>query len=84
MGDTPGIAGSIRPEQEGSFLCLEEWEVDWFVRLNSTGGPVDVWAVDAIDEADLIESPEGHHYFPAPIPPGRISLVRRDVEPRPR
>jgi hypothetical protein len=43
-------------------LCRDEWEVDWFVRMNNTGGPVDVWAVDRVDEAELMESPEGHHY----------------------
>jgi hypothetical protein len=83
MKDAPGIAGSSLPEQEGCFLCRDEWEVDWFVRMNNTGGPVDVWAVDHVDEAELTESPEGHHYLAAPIPAERLSLVRRDIEPGP-
>jgi hypothetical protein len=83
MKDAPGIAGSSLPEQEGCFLCRDEWEVDWFVRMNNTGGPVDVWAVDRVDEAELMESPEGHHYLAAPIPAERLSLVRRDIEPGP-
>jgi hypothetical protein len=81
MKDAPGIAGSRRPEQDGCFLCLDEWEVDWFVSMNNTGGPVDVWAVDGVDEKELVESPEGHHYLASPIPPERLSLVRPDAEP---
>jgi hypothetical protein len=81
MREAPGIAGSLHPEQEGCFLCRDEGEVDWFVRMNNTGGPVDVWAVDGVDEEDLMESPEGYPYLAAPVSPERISLVRRDIEP---
>jgi hypothetical protein len=81
MHDVSGIAGSRRPEADGCFLCVDEWEVDWFVRMNNTGGPVDVWAVESIDEAELIESTEGHYYVPRPIPRDRLSLVRRDLDP---
>jgi hypothetical protein len=84
MKDAPGIAGSGEPEQEGCFLCLDEHEVEWFLVGNNTGGSVDVWAVDCVDETELIESLEGHHYVAAPIPPERLSLIRRDIEPRPR
>jgi hypothetical protein len=69
MGASWGIAGSQGPEQQGCFLCRSEWEADWFVRMNNTGGPVDVWAVDGVDEAQLVESPEGYPYLPATIPP---------------
>jgi hypothetical protein len=44
MGAAPGIAGSSAPEEQGVFLCLNEFDVDFFVRMNNTGGPVDVWA----------------------------------------
>jgi hypothetical protein len=46
-----------------------------------TGGPVDVWAVDGIDKEELVEAPEGHFYLARPIPPDRLTLVRRDIEP---
>jgi hypothetical protein len=60
MGAARGIAGSSAPEQAGCFLCLNEFEMEWFVKtINTTGGPVDVWAVDGVDEKDLVESPEG-------------------------
>ncbi len=81
MGAAPGIAGSSRPEQEGCFLTLSEFDCDFFVRMNNTGGPVDVWGVDGVDEAELVESPEGFLYLPEVIPPGRLRLVRRDVPP---
>jgi hypothetical protein len=81
MNDVPGIAGSRSAEQEGCFVCLDEWEADWFVRMNNTGGTVDVWAVDGLDSGDLVESPEGHFYVGRPIPPEHVSLVRRDIEP---
>jgi hypothetical protein len=84
MRDAPGIAGSGHAEQEGCFLCLDESEVDWFVAMNNTGGPVDVWAVEGVDENELVESPEGHHYLAAPITPERLALLRRDIEPKRR
>jgi len=81
MGATRGIAGSRAPEQEGCFLCLDESEVDWFVRMNNTGGTVDVWAVDGIESQELVRSGEGHFYIPTPIPPSQLSLVRKDIAP---
>jgi phage baseplate assembly protein gpV len=81
MSAAPGIAGSDRPEQEGCFVCLDQWETDWFVEMNNTGGPVDVWAVDGVDESELVTSPEGHSYVPTPIPAQRVSLHRRDIQP---
>jgi hypothetical protein len=80
MMTAPGIAGSRWPEQAGCFLCLDESEVDWFVCMNNTGGPVDVWAVDGVDPAELVESPEGHFYLPAVVPPSRLCLLRASVE----
>jgi hypothetical protein len=82
MGASRGIAGSDTPEQEGCFMCLDEGEVEWFVNMNNTGGPVDVWAVEGVDEEDLIESPEGHLYLPTAVPPRRLTLFRSDVPPR--
>ena len=58
-----------------------DWEVDWFLRFTGPGGPLDVWAVDAVDDADLVESPEGHFFVPYPIPAARLELVRKDVLP---
>jgi hypothetical protein len=54
MAAAPGIAGSGAPEQEGCFLCLDD-HADWFVRMNNTGGPVDVWALDGISEDDPLD-----------------------------
>jgi hypothetical protein len=81
MAAAPGIAGSREPEQPGCFLCVDEWETDWFVRMNNTGGTVDVWAVEGIDQTELVLSPEGHTYLPATVPPEQVSLLRSDIEP---
>jgi hypothetical protein len=81
MGAAAGIAGSPVPEQEGCFLALDEWTTDYFVEMNNTGGPVDVWAVHDVDEADLVQSPQGYLYLPGVIPPDRLRLVRKDVPP---
>ena len=81
-GATRGIAGSSAPEQAGCFLCLNEFEMEWFVKtINTTGGPVDVWAVDGVDEKDLVESPEGHSYLPRPIAAHLLTLWRSDCPP---
>ena len=80
MGAAPGIAGSAAPEQQGCFLCRED-DVDWFVAMNNTGDPCDVWAVSGVDEEALVLSPEGYEYLPAAIPPDRLKLVRADAVP---
>ena len=69
----------MRPEQAGCFLCRDQWEVDWFVEMNNTGGRVDVWGVDGVDESELVESPEGHYYVASPILAECLTLIRRDI-----
>lgn len=75
MGAAPGIAGSPIPEEEGVFLTRTEFDASFFVRMNNTGGAVDVWAIDGIEETLLITSDHGFEYLPAPIPPERLTLV---------
>ncbi|WP_194273573.1 hypothetical protein [Rhodococcus erythropolis] len=82
MGSARGIAGSLRAEQEGCFLASDEGERDWFVRMNNTGGAVDVWEVDGIDAASLVQSPEGHYYyFPGVIAAAELRLAQQDLPP---
>lgn len=80
MGAAPGIAGSSEPEADGVFLCPDDFDVEFFLGLNNTGGPVDVWAVDVIDEGELVTSAEGFAYLPVPIARDKIHLAQRDVE----
>ena len=75
MGPARGIAGSRSPEAEGCFLG-EEHDVDWFVRMNNTGGPVDVWAVDGVDEDQLVTTGNGYRYLPGSVAAERLTLVR--------
>jgi hypothetical protein len=78
MGAAPGIAGAIRPEEEGVFLC-EQFTVDFFVRMNNTGGPVDVWAVDGVDPGRLLTTGSGFQYLPARIPAAQLTLVEQSA-----
>jgi hypothetical protein len=78
----PGIAGSESPEVAGVFLCLDESEVEWSIRVNNTGGPVDVWSVEGIDVEALLDNGSGYSYICERIPPARLTLVRRDL-PKP-
>lgn len=82
MNSASGIAGSTRPEVDGVFVCTGEYDIDFFVRLNNTSGPVDVWAIDGIDE-ELIESGTGFFYIPHEIPREALTLVSQDIPPRP-
>lgn len=83
MGAAPGIAGSRRPEVEGIFVCPGEETADFFLQINNTGGPVDLWSVDGIDEELLIDNGNGFLYLPGHIPAARVRLVRSDIPPRP-
>ncbi|HEY3631409.1 MAG TPA: hypothetical protein VGL21_10945 [Jatrophihabitantaceae bacterium] len=81
MDSAPGIAGSNRPERDGIFVCIDESEVDFFVRINNTGGPVDVWGIDGAG-AELTETGTGFCYVPHAIPRHAITLIRRDIPPQ--
>jgi hypothetical protein len=61
------------------FLCLNEFEVEGFVKMNNTGGPVDVWEVAGASEGLFVASPGRHLYFPGSVAAARVSVFRRDV-----
>ena len=48
MGVARGLAGSTAAEEEGVFLCQDQFEARFFVDMNNTGDPVDVWAVTGV------------------------------------
>jgi hypothetical protein len=75
MGPARGIAGSRSAEVEGCFLG-EEHDVDWFVRMNNTGTPVDVWAVDGVDGDQLVTTGNGYRYLPGSVAADFLTLVR--------
>lgn len=81
MAAAPGIAGSRAPEVEGCFLAGSEWEADYFVRLNNTGGPVDVWRVEGVNVAALVDFGNGYAFLPARIPREQLTLLRTDLPP---
>ncbi|MER7479352.1 hypothetical protein ABTX60_17220 [Streptomyces sp. NPDC126510] len=83
MGAARGIAGSRRPEVEGIFVCRGEEDAEFFLQINNTGGPVDLWSVDGIDEGLLLDNGNGFVYLPGRIPAARVRLVRSDVPPQP-
>jgi hypothetical protein len=75
MGAARGIAGSTEPEEEGVFLCRDDFEAGFFRDVNNTGGPVDLWVVMGMDEESLIDAGSGFCYFPGKIPPTQVSLT---------
>lgn len=76
MSATRGIAGSLAPEVEGVYLCRDEYEAANFAQMNNTGGPVDIWTVDGIEERQLTtDAGSGYCYLPAVIPPGQLTLA---------
>jgi hypothetical protein len=79
MGDVRGIAGSIHPEEEGCFLCRDRQEADWFVAMNNTGGPVDIWVVDSVDTSKLVDAGSGYYFLPGVIARDRITLAEQDL-----
>ena len=82
MSAAPGIAGSRRPEVEGIFVCRGEEEAEFFLQINNTGRPVDLWSVDGIDEGLLLDNGNGFVYLPGRIPATGVRLVRSDVPPQ--
>ena len=74
MGAAPGIAGSQVPEVEGVFLCRDEFEANLFIRMNNTGGPIDVWLVDGIESSALVDNGGGYGYLPRKIPTACLTL----------
>jgi hypothetical protein len=81
MGAAPGIAGSLLPEQEGSFVCLNDGEVDFFLGFDASGDLLDLWAIEGVEETMLVESPDHFWYVPAVIPADRLTLVDQDIAP---
>ena len=75
MGAARGIAGSMTPEEDGVFLCRDEFEARFFTDLNNTGGPIDVWVVTGVEESRLVTGGSGFCYFPAPISPAQVTLA---------
>ena len=75
MGAARGIAGSMTPEENGVFLCRDEFEARFFIDLNNTGGPVDVWVVTGVADSGLVTGGSGFCYFPALISPAQITLA---------
>ncbi|WGL53645.1 hypothetical protein P5P86_07375 [Nocardioides sp. BP30] len=81
MSVARGIAGSVAPEVEGCFLATDEWEAEYFLEMNNTGGPVDLWGVDGVDPAALVSADTGYLFLPATIPRAQLRLLRTDVPP---
>jgi hypothetical protein len=82
MGVARGIAGSSAPEEAGCFLSETELDCEFFLRINNTGGPVDVWVVRGVDPEELRATSSGFDYLPRRVPPKDLTLHRADVPPR--
>lgn len=69
------------PEVEGIFVCPDRFTVNFFFGPNNTGGPVDVWAIEEVDESHLVESSGGFSYLPYRIGPKRLTLLFQALPP---
>ena len=78
MGDARGIAGSERPEAPGCFLCRDRQEAG-FVQLCGVAQRVDIWVIEDVDPAALVDNGSGFFYVPGTIPPDRVTLVEQDL-----
>jgi hypothetical protein len=80
-----GIAGSRRPEWPGVFLCSTVEDANFFVRMGSRRGPVDVWSVELdgewLEGARDSDGGGGDNWMicPVPIPSTRLRLIERDL-----
>jgi hypothetical protein len=81
MGAARGIAGSTAPEVDGIFLCRNDFELSFFVRMNNTGTPVDVWAVDGVDPDELVDNGAGFDYLPGKIDARFVTLLETHAAP---
>jgi hypothetical protein len=53
--ETRGIAGSVRPERAGVFLCSDLGDAGWFAAMVH-GEPADIWRV-RVDGLWLVSDP---------------------------
>src|SRR5258708_28918478 len=54
-----------------------QFQTGFFIGLNNTGGPVDVWAITGIDERQLTEAPNRFRCYPAKIPASQVTLIQQ-------
>lgn len=80
MGAARGIAGSHAPEKEGVFVTTSRFDADFFLRMNNTGGPVDLWAIDGVDVT--FDTSDGFLWIPARIAREHLTLIERAI-PKP-
>jgi hypothetical protein len=86
MGETPGIAGSDKPEWPGIFLCSTLEDARWFAGMNGPG-PADIWSA-RVDGIWLEGAPDasgggddGWMISPIAIAPQDIELVETEIRP---
>ena len=77
MGAARGIAGSEKPEKPGVFVTTSRFDAGFFVRMNNTGGPVDLWAIDDVDTP--LNTFDGFFWVPATIGREHLTLVERSI-----
>jgi hypothetical protein len=82
MGDVPGIAGSLRPEREGVFVCRRLQGAYWFADM-PRDDVTDIWAVRL--DGVWLEADGGGGVdidwalCPQPIPRADIELRQADI-----
>jgi hypothetical protein len=60
---------------------VNQAEADYFMCMNNTGGPVDVWQVDGIDVGQLLDAGSGYLYLPRLVDAASVRLTVLDRQP---
>jgi hypothetical protein len=76
MGAATGIAGSTEPELPAIFLCEDDFDASFFIRMARQ--PSDVWEV-RVDGLWVENGPDGWWIIDQPVGPDRLRLARKDV-----
>lgn len=76
MGAATGVAGNTEPELPAIFLCDDDFDASFFLRMARQ--PSDVWEV-LVDGRWLENGPDGWWIIDKPVGPDRLRLARTDV-----
>jgi hypothetical protein len=76
MGAVTGVAGSTAPELPAIFLCEDDFDAAFFIRMARQ--PTDVWEV-RVDGFWVENGPDGWWIIDQPVGPDRLRLARKDV-----
>lgn len=76
----PASLGAGARRRTGCLCASAASTLTLFVGMNNTGTRVDLWAIDGLDEGQLVESENGFLYVPGGIAVEMITLVEMNLD----